>query len=119
MSGGRDAARDLIYGRRGGRWAPASTAAAWDGSRMNDMGEEYGDRECRDCGRPYREHVNRCRLCGRDELHHAEGDLDGEVQARARMATARRAAGLPLSELDEWALAEWGDQPLGRVGEAS
>lgn len=111
MSGGSAAARDLVYGRRGGRWAP-STAAPRSAKPAPDKSAQ----ECKVCGARYDVHVDPCPLCGRDTLHHDEHDLENEVQARARMATARQAAGLELSELDEWALAEWAGHPLGRVG---
>jgi len=48
-------------------------------------------------------------------LHHEEHDEEHEIQARARMATARRDAGLPLSPLDRWALDQWGDRDLGKL----
>lgn len=118
MAHGKEAARDLRYGRRGGRWAqgPVDAArAAIDSARERGLadgtwpdGTPKGDRQCtvRDCGRPLEEHSPPCRFCGRAPEHHAEGDLEVERAGRVRMAAARRAAGAALDETDLEVLAD-------------
>lgn len=84
------------------------------------------DPECKTCAslhpdqpvRRWSEHVDTCRICGRDRLHHEPGDDLVELQAAARMAVARRDAGLELNDTAVWALEVWGEDDLGRVGES-
>lgn len=117
MAHGADSARDLRYGRRGGRWAqgPVGAAlAAIDKARERGIangtwpdGTPKGNRQCtvRDCGRPLEEHSPPCRFCGRPPEHHADGDLELERAGRARMARARHLAGQPLDPIDREVLA--------------
>lgn len=72
-------------------------------------------KSCKRCGRPYPEHYRPCRWCGDDEVHHVDGQVDGEIQSRARFASCKVDAGLPLNSLDAAALNVWGDRPLGKV----
>ncbi len=113
MAHGKEAARDLRYGRRGGRWANATPVdaalAAIDSARERGLadgtwpdGTPKGDRQCtvRGCGRPLEEHSPPCRFCGRAPEHHAEGDLELERAGRVRMAKARHGSDQPLDEVD-------------------
>ena len=94
-------ARDLRYGRRGGRWASDETGkldevlAAIDAARRA-KGDEWPQ-----------PHDRTARL----RPSTSEG-----WQGRARMAAARRAAGLDLNDLDLEALAMWPDPPSGVLG---
>lgn len=113
MAHGKDAARDTRYGRRGGRWADGTPVdlALFEIDKARERGladgtwpddTPKGDRECtvKDCGRPVAEHSGPCRFCGRAPEHHADGDIELERAGRVRMARARHAAGLPLSDVD-------------------
>lgn len=117
MAHGKDAARDLRYGRRGGRWAtgdPADATLAYlDTARSRGLadgtwpdGTPKGNRECtvRGCGRPVSEHQPPCVWCGRSPEHHAPGEVDVEIAGKARMARARQRAGVALTDLDRDAL---------------
>lgn len=119
MAHGKDAARDLRYGRRGGRWAAGTpidqALQAIDNARERGLadgtwpdGTPKGDRQCtvRDCGRRLDDHQPPCRFCGRAPEHHADGDLELERAGRARMAAARRAARSVLDDTDREVLAE-------------
>lgn len=117
MSGGKDAARDLRYGRRGGRWASGDRAdvvlTQIDDMRSRGLadgtwpdGTPRGDRDCTVCKRRVVDHQPPCRFCGRPPEHHADGDLVAERAGRARMARARRLAGQPLDTVDLEVLAE-------------
>jgi hypothetical protein len=121
MSSGKAAARDLVHGRQGGRWADTPVELTDEDRRPQDRTQT----PCRTCEklhrkpRLYGEHTNPCPYCVQDSLHHRPGDVDLEVQARAQMATARISAGLPLTDLDRMALDVWGDQDLGHVRPAN
>lgn len=117
MAHGKEAARDLRYGRRGGRWAnntPVDAAlAAIDMARSRGLssgtwpdGVAHGKTPCKICGRAYVDHLPACPLCGRAPEHHGPGDLELERTGRARMAAARRAVGQSLDDIDRQVLAE-------------
>lgn len=115
MSHGKEAARDLRYGRRGGRWASGESVdvalAAIDKMRTKGLadgtwpdGTPKGDRECSACRRPLADHSPPCPWCGRAPEHHAPGDVDAEIAGRVRMARGREAAGVLLDHGDRMAL---------------
>lgn len=117
MSGGKQAARDARWGRRGGGWVEGDAIdvalAAIDDARTRGLaagtwpdGTPKGDRECRVCAKPIGIHGSPCEFCGRPPEHHAVGDLAAEIAGKARMAAARLGAGLPLDDIDRRAMAE-------------
>lgn len=62
---------------------------------------------CSVCRRPYVEHSGAvCAVCGRPVEHHLDAaELELEVLGRARLAEARLAADLEVTEVDEWCIA--------------
>lgn len=56
------------------------------------------------CGLPVTAHSgDRCGICGQPVEHHTDAAaLAIEIEGRARMAEARRHAGLPLTDVDAW-----------------
>lgn len=79
-------ARDIIYGRRGGRWVD-------DSPTRPGTPKASGDPRCRICEAPYSRHSGRlCPVCRRPVEHHQPGDEEIEWAAAARMARARQAA---------------------------
>ncbi len=98
-------ARDIVYGRRGGRWADTDTAALADqlDAERKAAGATWGrnDRPCTVCGRTADDHT-RCRACGLPEEHH--DDIEACWADRARMAAAKADAGRPLNPVDAEAL---------------
>lgn len=101
---------DILYGRRGGSWR------AKQATRSTTPAPDKADEACKICGKLYAAHSGQiCPLCGRSVEHHADGDVEFELEARARMATARQAAGLKLSTLDLEAI-ELYPNPRGYAG---
>lgn len=121
MAHGKAAARDILYGCRGGRWAATSdradaVLAYLDTARSRGLadgtwpdGTPKGLAPCRVCGLPRRDHQPPCRWCGRAPEHHQPGDVEAEVEGWARMARARVKAQVPLTDLDREALRLTGD----------
>lgn len=94
-------ARDLRYGRRGGRWADG------DAGELDQVLDAFaaarraaGD----DWPKP------------QDRTAHLRPTTNEGWQGLARMATARRAAGLDLTTLDREALDMYPDPPSGVLG---
>lgn len=80
-------ARDIIYGRRGGRWVDDTP------TRTTPPTKAASDPRCRICDAPYSRHSGRlCPVCRRPVEHHQPGDEEIEWAAAARMARARQAA---------------------------
>lgn len=61
------------------------------------------DEPCRQCGLNIADH-RPCRWCNGWVSHHADGDVDLEIAGAARMAAARQADGLPITDLAQHAL---------------
>lgn len=104
-------ARDVVYGRRGGRWADTDTAALGDelADERRASGATWGrnDRPCTTCGALPDDHTT-CRACGLPEEHH---DLDECWANRARMAAAKVDAGYLPNPVDAEALDRYPTPP--------
>lgn len=103
MSHGRDAARDVRYGRRGGGWAPAPARAAAAGGVNTDK----VDRTCPVCRRRYRADPKHETLhCGAKDCEAMATWTAEQWEGRARMARARAAAnrGVVVDLIDREAL---------------
>ena len=97
MSTGKAAARDIRYGRRGGRWADEGSTRADDAlASIAAMREKTIAAHERDPKKnpPWPSLVDDVR----------EPKTDEEWAGRARMARARQAAGVHLDHLDRVAL---------------
>jgi hypothetical protein len=65
-----------------------------------------GSTRCNVCRLPYAAHSGvTCRLCNRPAEHHRDGEVEAELLEAARLAAARRHAGLELTDVAAWALA--------------
>lgn len=111
VSGGKDAALDIRYGRGGGRRAGSPhllVELRRERARLQRAGRwmVVDDRDCTvtDCARKIADHAEPCRVCGRSPEHHKPGEEDLEWEGKARMARARLAAGRPLATVDHEAL---------------
>ena len=106
-------ARDIVYGRRGGRWADTNTAVLGDqlDEERRRSGSSWGrnDRPCSICGRLPDDHPT-CRACGSPEEHH---DLEECWANRARLAAAKVDAGYVPNPVDVEALDRYPDPPSG------
>jgi len=87
MSHGKDAARDLRYGRRGGRWATGDQVDVALAAIANARAKGIADGTWPDGKR-----LGECEFCGRLPEAHAPGDLELERAGRARMDAARAVA---------------------------
>lgn len=75
------------------------------------------DRQCGVCKRPVQEHSGKmCEACFHPIEHHDKAAADACWAGAARMADARRRAGLPLSDKDRKALRLFPDPPTLRLG---
>lgn len=101
MSQGKAAARDLRYGRRGGSWAEGDAV----GIALNDIARAR-EKGLADGSWPSGTRAGLCEFCGRTPEAHVGDDLELERAGRARMADARRFAGVPLDDLDRRVLTE-------------
>lgn len=89
---------ETVYGRRGGGWAPAKPTAP------PVPPKPVADRRCGVCALALSEHTaGECRVCRAALEHHDQGDGDCWA-GRARMAAARRSAGVELDDVDREAL---------------
>lgn len=104
------ATTDRLYGRRGGRWAHAETGHLVEAVRAAKNPRRRAVDLAR---RAHPEELARARAHGRDCRHRPdepctarpdERDLDELWAGRARMATARAAAGVDLDRIDREAL---------------
>lgn len=112
MSHGKDAARDLRYGRRGGRWADDGTGYLLDelAAHREAHQRRHDDEPC-DQGHIDKGRAPYCPWC-HPELHDTALDGPGAVRpdtddgwvGRARMAAAKHAAGGTLTDLEAEAL---------------
>lgn len=113
-------ARDLRYGRRGGRWADseAGTDMAASFARTRD----YYQRLDRDDPLPDRTAEDGTVVPQRrwptvhDRTARLRPTTTAEWQGLARQALARQAAGVPLTALDVEALDMYPDPPSGVLG---
>lgn len=120
------AARDLRYGRRGGRWADPDRTDATETARIFANLREKNHRLDRDDPLPGRDRTDgqpgtvpvRRWPDPTDWQANNRPETVDEWQGRARMAAARRAAGLDLDEVDLEALEMWPDPPSGLLGPA-
>lgn len=95
MTAGRAAARDLRYGRRGGRWA--------EGTGSLEALEEIAALRARTIDAHRRDPKKNPPWPSHDVEDRAPKTAE-EWQGRARMARARQAAGVPLDHVDRMAL---------------
>ncbi|MGC4050635.1 MAG: hypothetical protein QM757_14765 [Paludibaculum sp.] len=102
----------MHYGRRGGGWADQAPGAglavlADDRARREAAppDDQYAATKCRVCGLTYGEHTGRmCEACRLPIEHHHNGDTTPCWEGLARMAAAKRHAGLELGDVDRQAL---------------
>jgi hypothetical protein len=97
MSHGREAARDLRYGRRGGRWADSGS-----GHLLEELADAKAAHRC-DTPKA----AASCALCTpglNDQTLVPRPTDETGWRAAARMAHARAAAGAPVSDLDREAM---------------
>ena len=107
MAHGKDAARDLVWGRQGGRWADLGADHLLDELRSAKEGHlrAHAETPC-DQRRIDNGKSPICPLCHPDLHARLEGpgaDVCPDEDL-ARMADARHAAGLDLSDLERAAL---------------
>lgn len=103
MAHGRDSARDIKYGRRGGGWLP-STPARED--KPGAVNTDLVDRKCTVCGRRYRARPKDETVhCGAKHCEAMATWTAEQWEGRARMARARQAVrGVVLDLVDREAL---------------
>lgn len=89
----------LVHGNRGGGWIPPKSA------RPAAAPKQEADPTCGVCGRRYSAHSgDLCPVCRHPVEHHDPAATAACWAGRARMAAARRAAGLDLNAVDVEAL---------------